>query len=246
VPAVVLRLGRPLSRGKPPHGSQPGHRRLHLLHLPPPAGRNDLRRGLVHALHGAVPRPAASRHHREAEPGAAPGWRRRRPRAAPERARAFGGDLPEAGHPGRAGLGLAPAAGPGLPGEHDGGVVVVMPPSAERPGEPDDGRGGRRRLQVPRREPLRVVVVGGGAVVPEEALGVGVLLERVVAVVDAADVGPGELVLADAELGRLRRVAGEDAPCGGGHGGREGERRCLGEGKSSGNRFGSTACGTRV
>jgi hypothetical protein len=227
--SVVLRLGRPVRRPpprrEPPQSSQPRRRRLlrlRLLQLPPPrrGRRRRRRRGLVDALDRAVPRPAAA-HQEAAEPGAAPGgWPRRRRGPAPERALADGADLPEAGHLGRprlgdGGLGLAPAAaGPGLLGE-DGGRVAAAPRTAalaQLPArEADDGGG--RGLEVP-REPLRRRrrgVVGPG----EEALGVGVPLERVVPVVDAVDVGPGDVV-ADAELGGLRRVVAEVAR--GGHG----------------------------
>ncbi|PAN15911.2 hypothetical protein PAHAL_3G029500 [Panicum hallii] len=234
---VVLHLGRPLRRPpprrEPPHASQPRHRRRrhlilpHLLRLPPP-GRlcQGRRRGLVDALHDAVPGPAAP--HQEPEPAAAPGRPRApaRPRRAAEaRALAVGEDLPDAGDLGRFGLRdgrlgrAAAAAGLGLLGE-DGRRVVVLPPrasalGAELPGEADDGRG--RRLEVA-GEALRggAVVVG---VVLEEALGVGVLLEGVVAVVDAVDLGPGDVV-ADAEARGLRRVAGAR----GGHGNEGGMR----------------------
>ncbi|CAL5098257.1 unnamed protein product [Urochloa decumbens] len=231
--SVVLHLGSPLrrppTRREPPHAAQPRHLlllllRLQLLHLPPPRRlRQRRRRGLVDALDGAVPGPAAPHH--EPEPAAAPGLPRApaRPRRAAEaRALAVGEDLPDAGDLGGlglrdGGLGRAPAAaGLGLLGEDGRRVLVVLPPrAAELPGEADDGRG--RGLEVAGEALGGAAVVG--VVALEDALGVGVLLEGVVAVVDAVDLGPGDVV-ADAEARGFRRVAGAR----GGHGGDEGGR----------------------
>jgi hypothetical protein len=101
-------------------------------------------------------------------------------------------------------------------------LLVGPPPAAQLPREADDGR--RRRLEVP-GEALRVaaytaagvvvvvvvVLPGRGRVVAlEEALGVCVLLEGVVAVVHAADVHPG-YVVADAQPRGVRRFAAEVA-----------------------------------
>jgi len=171
-----------------------------------------------------VPGPAAA--HEEAEPAAAPGGPRAAARRAVAEARALAvrEHLADAGHLGGPGLGhgslgRAPAAaGLGFLGEHGRRVLVPPHGPAQLPRQPDDGR--RRRLQVT-REPLRGPAGDGAGVVLEDGLGVGVLLERVVAVVHAVDLRPRDVV-AQAQLHRLRRVAADVVPRGG-HGAR-GER----------------------
>ena len=141
------------------------------------------------------------------------------------RALAVGEDLPDAGHLGRPGLvvghrrprGAPAAAGLGLLREDRGGTETpssssaAAPAMAQLPRQANDRR--RRRLQVA-GEPLRRVAAAAAAVGLEDALGVGVLLERVVAVID---VRPRDLA-PDAEERRLRRVAGEVTRGGGGGG----------------------------